>query len=281
LDRATFLALLAATPATSGAPSPFAEADRLAGGALGVVAFDRTSGRRWELRAERRFRMASVFKLPLAVYVWDQVDRGQLGRGSAIPVRESDLRAGPGSTEADTSVPPLVLAGRALRESDNTAADVLLRTIGGPRTVSAWLLKGGFDIRLDRTEADFAHAPAVPPSASDLRDTASPAAMALFLDMLVHGNLVGPEATASIMAELESSPTGRARLRAHLPPGWTAGDKTGGNEVATNDVGFLIGPDGRGPVVVAAFVEAPPARLASSEAALAAVGRTLAENFLL
>jgi beta-lactamase class A len=279
LDRATFLALLAATPVASGA-SPFAQADRLAGGGLGFVAFDRTSGRRWELRAEKRFRMASVFKLPLAAYVWDQVDRGQLGRGSAIPVRESDLRAGPGSTEANTSVPPLVLAGRAIRESDNTAADVLLRTIGGPQAVTAWLRRGGFDIRLDRTEADFARVPAVAPSAGDVRDTTSPNAMALFLDMLVHGNIVGPEATASIMAEMESSATGHSRLRARLPQGWTAGDKTGTDAVVTNDVGFLMAPNSRGPLVVAAFVEAPEARLASSEAALAAVGRTLAENLL-
>lgn len=223
--------------------------------------------------------MASVFKLPLAAFVWDQIDRGEIPRGSGLPVRESDLRSGPGSTEANTSVPPLVLVGRALRESDNTAADVLLRTVGGPRVVTAWLRKNNFDIRLDSTEADFARSPAVAPSASDLRDTVTPAAMAAFLDMLVHGNLVGSEATASILAEMESSPTGKARVRAGLPAGWTAGDKTGTNQIATNDVGFVMAPGKRSPIVFAAFVEAPIARTTASESALASVGRALAENF--
>lgn len=279
MDRSTFLALLAAAPAASGAPSPFAAADRLAGGALGVVAYDRQHAKRFELRAQRRFRMASVFKLPLAAFVWDQIDRGEIPRGSGVPVRESDLRPGPGSTEANTSVPPLVLVGRALRESDNTAADVLLRTVGGPHVVTAWLRRNNFDIRLDSTEADFARTPAVAPTASDLRDTVTPAAMAAFLDMLVHGNLVGSEATASILAEMESSRTGHARVRAGLPSGWTAGDKTGTNEISTNDVGFVMPPGRRTPIVFAAFVEAPVARTAVAESALASVGRALAENF--
>jgi beta-lactamase class A len=178
---------------------------------------------------------------------------------------------------------PTCVAGRVrprrTRPSRRSYSSVLLRTVGGPRVVTAWLRKNNFDIRLDSTEADFARSPAVAPSAGDLRDTVTPAAMAAFLDMLVHGNLVGSEATASILAEMESSPTGKARVRAGLPAGWTAGDKTGTNQIATNDVGFVMPAGKRSPIVFAAFVEAPIARTTASESALASVGRALAENF--
>lgn len=278
MDRAAFLGLLAAAGTAGAAGNPFADADRLAGGALGVAAFERGSGRRWQLRPDRHFRMASVFKLPLAAYVWQLVDAGEIGRGSAIPIRKADLRPGPGTTEADTSVPPLVLVGRMLRDSDNTAADVLLRTIGGPQPVNRWLAQRSFDIHVNSTEAQLARTPQIAPRGNDVRDTATPAAMAAFLDLLVHGDLVGAEATASIMAEMESAVTGRRRLRAGLPPEWTAGDKTGTDAVATNDVGFMVAPSGRHPLVVAAFVEGPPQRRAAAEAALAAVGRRLADE---
>ncbi|MFN2460143.1 MAG: serine hydrolase, partial [Candidatus Velthaea sp.] len=205
MDRSAFLGLLAAAGTASPPANEFAEADRLAAGGLGVVAFERGSARRWQLRPDRHFRMASVFKLPLAAYVWEQVDAGEIGRGSAIPIRKSDLRPGPGTTEADTSVPPLVLVGRMLRDSDNTAADVLLRTIGGPRPVNRWLARRSFDIHVNSTEADMARAPATVPHAGDLRDTATPAAMATFLDLLVHGDLVGAEATAETPADAKAS----------------------------------------------------------------------------
>jgi len=280
LDRRTFLSLLASAPtlaASVEAPHIFEAADRMAHGGLGVVVSDRSSARRWELRPQRRFLMASVFKLPLAAYVWDLVDHGQLERGSAILVEPEDLRAGPGSTEARTAVPPLVLAGRALRESDNTAADLLLKRVGGPKRVTAWLERKGFDIRVDRTEGDFARETAVRPP-GDERDTASPAAVVAFLEQLTAGTLLGLEATASIMAEMESSATGRKRIRGGLPSGWIAGDKTGTNGFATNDVAFIMPGEGRGVACVAAFVEAPPGQRVDAEAALSLVGRALATN---
>ncbi|GAC1419210.1 MAG: class A beta-lactamase [Candidatus Velthaea sp.] len=278
LDRRSFLSLLAAAPVTPALEHIFAAADRLAHGGLGIAVFDRLTGRRWELRGQRRFHMASVFKLPLAALVWEMVDRGQLERGSAILVEPSDIRPGPGSTEARTAVPPLVLAGRALRESDNTAADLLLKAVGGPKRLTAWLERRGFDIRVDSSEEMFAREPLVRPHAGDERDTASPVAMVQFLDQLVAGSLVGPEATASIMAEMESSPTGRRRLRAGVPGSWISGDKTGTNGFATNDVAFFVPEGRRSAICMAAFIEEPPGAKLDAEAALAAAARSLAAN---
>lgn len=70
---------------------------------------------------------------------------------------------------------------------------------------------------------------------------------------------------------MRASRTGDARLRAGLPGGWTAADKTGaGAHGTTNDVGVLYAPDGR-PWVVAAYITASSATSDTRNATLAGV----------
>lgn len=59
---------------------------------------------------------------------------------------------------------------------------------------------------------------------------------------------------------MERTETGKRRIRAALPAGWRAGDKTGtlaGAPVAnkTNDLAVLMPPNGRAPIVVVGFYE--------------------------
>ena len=74
---------------------------------------------------------------------------------------------------------------------------------------------------------------------------------------------------------MESSTTGRKRLRAGLPQGWSVGDKTGtsGNGAA-NDVAFAL-PPGRKPILIAAYVNAPGANAEALDAAHRAIARAV------
>ena len=82
-------------------------------------------------------------------------------------------------------------------------------------------------------------------------DGAAPAAIASALARLKRGQLLSPASTEYLVTTMESSKTGKFRMRGAVPPGWSFGHKTGtgqdllGRTAGYNDVGLLIAPDGR------------------------------------
>jgi beta-lactamase class A len=77
-----------------------------------------------------------------------------------------------------------------------------------------------------------------------------------------------------------ASKTGLSRLRAGLPAGWKAGDKTGaGAAGALNDIAILWPPAGRAPVLVCAYTDGNRAGDAAQDRALAEIGGIVAARF--
>lgn len=133
--------------------------------------------------------------------------------------------------------------------SDNTAANLMLDSFGGPAALTAYLRSLGDNVtRLDRRETELNE---VKPR--DPRDTTSPTAMAELMRKIVLGTALSPSSREQLTAWLVANRTGDTRLRAGVPKGWRVGDKTGsGPHNATNDIG-MIWPPGRAPIIVAAY----------------------------
>ena len=126
--------------------------------------------------------------------------------------------------------------------------------------------------RLDRREPALNDA-----CPGDPRDTTAPAAMLADLHALALGPALSAAARERMQGWLRGSRTGGARLRARLPQGWRAAEKTGTGEHGTsNDVGLLWSPDGSAPVLVAAYLTEGPADGAARDAVLADVGAAVA-----
>jgi beta-lactamase class A len=142
------------------------------------------------------------------------------------------------------------LCHAVLTQSDNTAANILLATIGGPAGITTFSRSIGDTVtRLDRTELTLNEA-----RAGDPRDTTSPIAMAGDLKALLLGNVLSPDSRKQLTEWTEANITGLDRLRARLPVGWRAADKTGSNgEHTTNDIAVLW-PIGKPPIVVTAYI---------------------------
>ena len=114
----------------------------------------------------------------------------------------------------------------------------------------------------------------------DPRDTTTPAAMLAGLRALTLGTALAPASRERLLGWLWDNRTGDARLRAGLPAGWRAGEKTGsGEHGTTNDVGLVWPPGevaGGAPVLVAAYLTGTTAPAETRNATLAAVARAVA-----
>lgn len=241
------------------------------GGRLGVALIEVGGGRRWSSRGSERFPMASTFKALLAAAVLARVDRGEETLQRRLPVKSADILPHSPFAQArvgqEASVGDLCEAAVAL--SDNASANLLLETIGGPDGLTKFLRSIGDPAsRLDRIEPGLNEA-----APGDPRDTTTPEAMATTVEALVFGEVLSPSSRGALTRWLVDSTTGLARLRAGLPKGWSAGDKTGSGENGTaNDVAVIWPPNGAS-LVLASYLTGSTLDAAGRDAVHADVAR--------
>jgi beta-lactamase class A len=245
------------------------------GGRLGVAVLDSGGGLEGGHRQEERFPLLSTFKLLLAGAVLARADGGNLRLDKRIHYPRAELVTYSPVTEKHAGSEGMTvdaLCEATMTLSDNTAGNLLLRLIGGPAGLTAFLRFLGDDVtRLDRWETELNEA--VP---GDPRDTTTPGAMLKTMAKLTLGDALSPASRQRLQSWLRGSRTGDKRLRALLPAGWSAGEKTGTGAYRTsNDVGLLWPPRG-GPILVAAYLTEGSPDAAVRDSTLAQVGAAVA-----
>ena len=248
------------------------------GGRLGVAALDTGSGRRIEHRANERFPMCSTFKVLAAAAVLHRVDEKKEQLSRVVPYTEADLLEYAPITKKHVAEGGMSLAGlcaAAIEYSDNTAANLLLKTIGGPPGLTRFVRSLGDEkTRLDRIEPDLNSA--LP---GDERDTTTPRAMADTLRSLLVGEALSASSRQQLESWLVANTTGGEMIRAGVPNDWKVGDKTGrGSNGATNDVAILR-PPGKPPILLAIYSVGSTAPGKELQSAIAEVARIVAETF--
>lgn len=290
-------------------------------GRLGVGLIDLKDRKSWSYRGAEPFPLQSVFKLPLAIGVLQAVEAGKLKLDQPITVTRNDLslyhsplaKAFKGERN---DYPLRELLARSTGESDNTAADLLLRLVGGPQALTAVLKDGGVTgISVDRYErvfqpeilglpgygwseaidtARFYKAIQAIPAAerkkrlaatlTDRRDAASPDASIAFLEGLAKGTWLRDPSHAALLDKIMlEARTGPNRIKAGLPAGARFAHKTGlgpsadGLNHATNDIGIVTLPDGRR-FAIAVYLAGAQVGEKEREAAHAAVARLAVES---
>jgi beta-lactamase class A len=276
------LAPLAAKPlwaAESGVQDRLREIETGVGGRLGVAALDMESDRRVDYRSSSLFPMCSTFKLLLAGAVLSKVDRGTESLDREIPLTQADL------LDYAPVAKPLLAKGHitvaeacagAVVESDNSAANLLLSSIGGPGALTLFARTlGDKTTHLDRIEPFLNEA-----TPGDARDTTSPAAMLNVLGMLLLQDALSGESRDKLTDWLVKSRTGLAKLRAGMPQDWKIGDKTGlGEHGSTCDVA-IAWPPGRRPLLLCAYLTDSTATLDERNKALAGVARLIVSELV-
>jgi beta-lactamase class A len=253
---------------------------------LGVGLMNLESGQNFTFNGERRFPMQSVFKMLLGAAALSEMDAARFLLTERFFLIEEQLS--PPHSPISAAWPDRreysgqELLDAAVSDSDNTAADVLMKRIGGPGAVTAWLAASHVpEIRVDRYErelqpevygmpsfrpawrtgAGFDAAQSAVPAATrlaamraymaDPRDTATPRGMLEFLSMLDRQELVSPSSTRMLLELMSRTSRGGNRIRAGLPKDAFLAHKPGTSGVdqelstAHNDVGIFTLADKR------------------------------------
>ncbi|WP_433801869.1 class A beta-lactamase [Actinomycetospora sp. CA-084318] len=256
------------TPAVG--TDPFAPIEVAMGGRLGVFALDTATGRTAGHRADERFLLCSTSKMPTAAAIL----AARVPLDEVVRYTPADLVRNSPTTSRATSLTVGELCAAAITVSDNTAENLLLRRLGGPKAVEGYLRSIGDGITsLDRYEPELN-------ARQGTLDTSTPRRMAATLQACTLGAGLDEAGRRQLLDWLVANTTGWQRIRAGLPAGWRTGDKTGsGDGGEVNDVA-VTWPPGRPPVLLAVYTEpadprsdrAVPAVPAATTAAVRALG---------
>ncbi|MFD7618738.1 class A beta-lactamase [Streptomyces sp. NPDC059802] len=226
----------------------FKELERKFDARLGVYAIDTGTGREVAYKDGERFAYASTFKALAAGAVLRKYSVG--GLDEVVTYSRDDLVSNSPVSEkhVGTGMSLGALCDAAVRFSDNTAANLLLDRLGGPRGLDAVLAGIGDDVtRMEHQEPQLNQW-----SPGSVSDTSTPRALAGDLRAFVLGDVLGKGERAQLTKWLRTNTTGDELIRAGMPKGWVIGDKTGagGTYGTRNDIAVVWPPDAA-PIVVA------------------------------
>jgi len=279
---------LAPAPAPQGSPALAAIIQSLGqqfAGRVGIAVQSVDRGWTVDYNGGDLFPQQSVSKLWVAMTMFDAIDRGKVSLATPVTIRTEDLTlfhqpvaamvkgSGYQTTLAD-------LFTRAMTQSDNTANDSVLRTVGGPEAVRAFLARrfvsnvrfgpgerllqsqtAGIEWTQDmamgrrfyavRSQLPLAsRQKALDNYVANPIDGAAPLAIVGALAKLKRGQMLSPGSTAMLIGTMQDAHTGPNRIKAGVPAGWRYAHKTGtGQELGArqagyNDVGIMTAPDG-------------------------------------
>lgn len=217
---------------------------------IGAYAIDTGTGRSVSHRADETFPFASTFKAMACGAVLRKARQSAPGLlDKVIHYTQDDLvdyspvtekHVGTGMTVAD-------LCHAAITQSDNTAGNLVLRQIGGPAGLTAFLRSLGDRVsRSDRWETALNDW-----KPGEKRDTTAPRPWANDLRALTTGDALVPADRERLIGWMKATVTGDERIRAGLPKSWTVGDKTGtgGTYGTANDIAIAY-PKSGAPLII-------------------------------
>ena len=256
-------------------------------GRVGIAVKSIDQGWLAQWKANELYPQQSVSKLWVAITALDAVDKGKVSLDEKVTLTGDDLTLfhQPIAAEVLASGSYTTTLGdllvREITQSDNTANDTLMRTVGGAKAVRAMIAAKHLGaIRFANGEralqskiagltwepaysigtAFFTARDALPMKirqaafdryVSNPYDGAAPSAIVDALARLKQGKLLSPVSTEYLLTIMSQTHTGPNRLKGGLAPGCTLNHKTGTGQVlgpaqaGYNDVGILTAPDGK------------------------------------
>jgi beta-lactamase class A len=242
---------------------------------IGLSALNLSNGETIEHRSNERFATGSTYKFMVA----SAVLKNSMGEpkllNEKIRINQDEIHSWAPITEKHIgkalSIQSLVEA--ALSYSDNTAANLLTKRIGGPESLTE------FARSIGDKEFINTHYEPVDTTPGNTKDSTTPLAMRISLEKIMLGEVLGKSQRAQLKDWMVNNTTGDTRIRAGVPKGWLVADKTGsGYYGVRNDIGVIWVPSCQ-PIILTIYTTQDKKDATPKDEVLAEATRMVIEEF--
>ncbi|MBS9880253.1 CARB family carbenicillin-hydrolyzing class A beta-lactamase [Vibrio sp. 665] len=244
---------------------------------IGVSVWDTQADERWDYRGDERFPLMSTFKTLACAKMLSDMDSGKLSKNATAKVDERSIVVW--SPVMDK------LAGQntriehaceaAMLMSDNTAANLVLNEIGGPKAVTMFLRTiGDKATRLDRIEPRLNEA-----TPGDSRDTTTPNAILNTLRTLVEGETLSYESRVQLKIWMQDNKVSDSLMRSVLPTGWSIADRSGAGGHGSRGINAIIWKENHRPVYISIYVTETELSLQARDQLVAQISQLILQKY--
>ncbi|WP_186175550.1 CARB/PSE/RTG family carbenicillin-hydrolyzing class A beta-lactamase [Vibrio jasicida] len=246
-------------------------------GRIGVAIWDTQSNEHWDYRGDERFPMMSTFKTLACATMLNQMDTGKLDKNATAKVEERNMvvwspvmdRMAGQTTRIEHACEAAMLM------SDNTAANIVLRSIGGPRGVTLFLRSlGDKATRLDRFEPRLNEA-----KPGDKQDTTTPSAMVNTLHTLLEGDALSYESRIQLKIWMQDNKVSDPLIRSVLPKGWSIADRSGAGGFGSRGVTAMIWKENHKPIYVSIYITETDLSLQARNQVIAQISQLIVDQY--
>ncbi|ENP8391792.1 TPA: CARB family carbenicillin-hydrolyzing class A beta-lactamase [Vibrio alginolyticus] len=244
---------------------------------IGVSVWDTQADERWDYRGDERFPLMSTFKTLACAKMLSDMGSGKLSKNATAKVDERSIVVW--SPVMDK------LAGQntriehaceaAMLMSDNTAANLVLNEIGGPKAVTMFLRTiGDKATRLDRIEPRLNEA-----TPGDSRDTTTPNAILNTLRTLVEGETLSYESRVQLKIWMQDNKVSDSLMRSVLPTGWSIADRSGAGGHGSRGINAIIWKENHRPVYISIYVTETELSLQARDQLVAQISQLILQKY--
>lgn len=222
------------------------------GARIGVSVYDTNNSNTIQYKGDQRFPLTSTFKAPACAVVLARVDSNEEDLNRAIPIHPQDIVIYSPITEkyVNKTMTIAELCTATITLSDNTAGNLILKSIGGPSGFTQFMRKlGDKKTQLSRWEPELNEA-----TPGDRRDTTTPNAITKSLNKLLLGNKLSASSKQQLTQWMIDDKVANGLIRSILPSDWRIGDKTGAGNYGSRAIVAIIWPPKKKPALVSIYI---------------------------
>ena len=247
------------------------------GGTIAVAVYNANTNKSWSYNGEQRVPMMSTFKTLACADLLHQADTKRVDLNQPIEIKKSDILSyAPVTTDrVGTSMTLAQLCDATMLTSDNTAANLVLNNIGGPKSVTQFIRTLDDDTtRLDRIEPNVNNV-----SAAELRDTTTPIAMNSTLYSLLYGHALSETARTQLKQWMMDNKVSDPLLRAALPAGWHIADRSGYDSTyGSRGITAAVWQQGKQPIMISIYLAQTGKPMTELNTTIAKIGQLIFKN---
>jgi beta-lactamase class A len=240
---------------------------------VGVAIYDVNADKLWNYHGDDKFPLMSTFKTLACAKLLSDVENGIQSFEASVVIRENSL--------IDWSPVTKKLVGKKISYkeacaatmlmSDNTAANIVLSAINGPKALTRYMRDMGDNVtRLDRIEPELNEA-----LAGDERDTTTPNAMAQSLHKLLFGDVLSQLSKWQLKQWMIDNKITGSLLRSVLPEGWSIADRSGAGGFGSRGITALVWSEHQTPLIISIYLTQTKASFAQRNKAIADIGKEI------
>ncbi|MFV0575049.1 MAG: class A beta-lactamase [Vibrio sp.] len=245
---------------------------------VGVTILDVDSGKLWDHNGDQRFPLTSTFKTIACGKLLNDSEDGQLQLTDTVKVRTVDLVTYSPVVEkyVGKQIELQNACQAAMYMSDNTAANIIIKAVGGTEAVTQFARTLGDKVtRLDRFEPELNQG-----KPNDERDTTTPNMISQDINALLFGSVLSEQSKQQLKEWMVNNQVTGNLLRSVLPDYWHIADRSGAGGYGSRSITAVVWTDNQSPVIISIYLTQTEASMDELNQAIVEIGKAIFDSLL-